>query len=122
MVNEFTVLQVLQECGAPANLSGFLMAARAIQLQAEKVMPICRLYERLAGEYELTACQVERRLRDVVEECFKRGDPDVLRKYFGSSVRADKGKATNQEFVNALAIHVKLKCAAQRGNMKSVFL
>ena len=102
--------QMLQELGIPCSLSGFGYLVDAVAIAAENGAASCRmtssLYPRVAKNYGKTADQVERSIRHAIETAFNRGDPEVLYKYFGNSISAEKGKATNSEFIFALARHL----------------
>ena len=65
------------------------------------------LYPQLAARFDTTAARVERAMRHLVEVTWSRGDMDVLNRYFGNTVSADKGKPTNGEFIARLANIVK---------------
>ena len=61
------------------------------------------LYPRLAATFNTTASRVERALRHLVEVTWARGDYEVLNRYFGNTISAEKGKPTNSEFLARLA-------------------
>ena len=67
------------------------------------------LYPQLAVIFETTPSRVERAIRHLIEVTWTRGDWDVLNRYFGNTVSAEKGKPTNGEFLARLANVVKLR-------------
>lgn len=67
------------------------------------------LYPKLAARFDTTASRVERAIRHSIERVFLYGDPDILFKYFGNTVSAEKGKPTNGEFISQIANTVKLR-------------
>lgn len=108
---EAAVRQVLLELGAPDHLLGHQYAVAAILLVAENQMYIHNitsgLYPRLAAQFGTTASRVERGIHHLVETAWSRCDIEVLNRYFGNTVSADKGKPTNGEFIARLANVVK---------------
>ena len=69
--------------------------------------PINGLYPQLAVIFDTTASRVERAIRHLVEVTWARGDLEVLNRYFGNTVSADKGKPTNGEFIARMSNIVK---------------
>lgn len=65
------------------------------------------LYPQLATRFDTTASRVELGIRHSVEQGWLRGDLDILQKYFGNTVSAEKGKPTNGEFIAQLAQELK---------------
>ena len=110
---ETMIYQILLELGAPDHLKGHPYAVQAVLLAINDRMYIDNitfgLYPQLAARFDTTAARVERAIRHLIEVTWNRGDLDVLNKYFGNTVSADKGKPTNGEFVARLANVVKLQ-------------
>lgn len=104
---ESMIRQILLELGAPDHLLGHPYVLRAIQLVAEDRMYIRNitfgLYPQLAVEFDTSPARVERAIRHLIEVTWTRGDWEILQRYFGNTVSADKGKPTNGEFVARLA-------------------
>ena len=110
---ETMVRQILLELGSPDHLLGHPYVIQAVLLVIHDQMYINNitfgLYPQLAARFETTAARVERAIRHLVEVTWSRGDMDVLNRYFGNTVSADKGKPTNGEFIARLANVVKLQ-------------
>jgi two-component system response regulator (stage 0 sporulation protein A) len=110
---EHMVCRILLELGAPDHLVGHPYVVQAILLVLEDRSYINNittgLYPELAARFDTTASRVERAIRHVVEVAWMRGDPDVLCKYFGNTVSAEKGKPTNGEFIARMANVIKLQ-------------
>lgn len=108
---EYLVRQILLELGAPDHLLGHPYVVQAVLLVVHDQMYINNitfgLYPQLAARFDTTAARVERAMRHLVEVTWSRGDMDVLNRYFGNTVSADKGKPTNGEFIARLANIVK---------------
>ncbi len=105
------IRQILLELGAPDHLLGHSYVVQAILLVIHDQMYINSitfgLYPQLAARFDTTAARVERAIRHLIEVTWTRGDWDVLAKYFGNTVSADRGKPTNGEFIARLANVVK---------------
>ena len=103
--------QILLELGAPDHLLGHPYVIQAVLLVVHDQMYINNitfgLYPQLAARFNTTAARVERAIRHLIEVTWSRGDVDVLNRYFGNTVSADKGKPTKGEFVARLANVVK---------------
>ena len=50
---------------------------------------------------------MERAIRHLIEVTWSRGDWDILNRYFGNTVSAEKGKPTNGEFIARMSNVVK---------------
>lgn len=115
---EDEVRRLLLELGAPDHLLGHPYVIQAVLLVVHDQMYINNitfgLYPQLAARFDTTAARVERAIRHLIEVTWTRGDVDVLNRYFGNTVSAQKGKPTNGEFVARLANIVKqnMKAAA----------
>lgn len=110
---ETMIRQILLELGSPDHLLGHPYVVQAVLLVIHDRMYINNitfgLYPQLAARFDTTAARVERAIRHLIEVTWNRGDLDVLNKYFGNTVSADKGKPTNGEFIARLANVVKLR-------------
>ena len=108
---ETILRQILLELGAPDHLLGHPYVIQAVLLVIHDQMYINNitfgLYPQLAARFDTTAARVERAIRHLVEVTWSRGDMDVLMRYFGNTVSAEKGKPTNGEFIARLANAVK---------------
>ena len=105
--------EIFLELGAPDHLMGHDYAIAGILMVVENRMYTDNitfgLYPQLAAKFDTTASRVERAIRHVVEVMWTRGDPDVLFRYFGNTVDANKGKPTNGEFIARISNIVKLR-------------
>jgi len=101
------ISDILREIGVPAHIKGYKYLREAIIVVIEDpdaIHAISRtLYPAVAKMNATTSSRVERSIRHAVEVAFERGDPDVLKTYFGNTVSAKKGKATNSEAIAAIA-------------------
>lgn len=101
--DENTISSVLREIGIPAHLTGYPYIHRAIEMVIQDSTLIHNitkvLYAEIAKEFNTTPSRVERAIRHAVEVSWERGNPDVLRRYFGYTVSVSKGRPTNSEFI-----------------------
>ena len=108
---EYLVRQLLLELGSPDHLVGHPYVVQAVMMCLENRMYIDNitfgLYPQLAAAFDTTAARVERAIRHLVEVTWTRGDVEVLNRYFGNTVSADKGKPTNGEFIARMSNVVK---------------
>ena len=108
---EQIIRHILLELGSPDHLVGHPYVIEAILLVVQDRTYIDSitfgLYPQLAAHFDTTAARVERAIRHLIEVTWTRGDVDVLNKYFGNTVSADKGKPTNGEFIARLSNVVK---------------
>ena len=108
---EMLIRDILLELGAPDHLVGHPYVVQAILLVVEDRTYIDSitfgLYPQIAARFDTTAARVERAIRHLIEVTWARGDWDVLNRYFGNTISADKGKPTNGEFIARLSNVVK---------------
>lgn len=104
---EREIRKIFLELGAPDHLAGHPYAVKAILLVMEdqtlQGRLSCGLYPRLAECFATTPPRVERGIRHLVEVTWRRGDMEVLNRYFGNTVNANRGKPTNGEFIARIA-------------------
>ncbi len=108
---EYLVRELLLELGAPDHLVGHPYVVQAIVLVVQDRTYIDSitfgLYPQLAAMFDSTASRVERAIRHLIEVTWARGDWEVLNRYFGNTISAEKGKPTNGEFIARMANVVK---------------
>ena len=109
---ELIVTNMIHEIGIPAHIKGYNYIRSAILMcvkEPELVNAITkRLYPEIAKKYETTGYRVERAIRHAIEVAWDRGDVEVLDSYFGYTLRSDRGKPTNSEFIAMLADKIRL--------------
>ena len=100
---EYVIRELLLELGAPDHLVGHPYTIQAILLVVQDRTYIDSitfgLYPQLAVMFDTTASRVERAIRHLIEVTWARGNWEVLNRYFGNTVSAEKGKPTNGEFI-----------------------
>ena len=101
------VSNILKKLGMPAHIKGYRYVRDAIIFAFEhpdtmdKVTKV--LYPTIAKHFDTTPSRVERAIRHAIEVAWDRGNSDVLNNYFGYSIKSDRGKPTNSEFIAMIA-------------------
>jgi len=108
---EYLIRELLLELGSPDHLVGHPYVVQAILLVVQDRTYIDNitfgLYPQLAVMFDTTASRVERAIRHLIEVTWARGDWELLNRYFGNTVSAEKGKPTNGEFIARMANIIK---------------
>ena len=104
---EWIVHNTLAELGVPSNLLGhdYLVTAICIAIaRPDAVHSITGdLYPAVAKAYHTSAVNVERAIRHAIENAFLHCDLEVLERYFGNAVSAQRAKTTNGAFISRVA-------------------
>lgn len=104
---ETCIREILLEIGAPDALVGFPYMLTALSLTVTEPTIIRKMtkevYPQVSRIHNSTPGRVERGIRHLIEVIWLHSDPDVLYKYFGNTIKADKGKPTNREFITRIA-------------------
>lgn len=112
---QYAVTDIIREIGIPPHLTGYDYLKKGIiesVLQTKYTHSITtKLYPRLASEYGTTPQRVERSIRHAIEATWNRGDINVLEKLFGYTVKDDRGRPTNSEFIARVVDLVMLRYA-----------
>lgn len=111
--SEDFAMDILLELGAPDHLVGYPYVVEALKMAVEDREWINKitagLYPQLAIKFGTTPSRVERAIRHLVEVTWNRGDLEVLSRYFGNTVSAERGKPTNGEFIARVANIIRQK-------------
>lgn len=110
---ESVIRELLTELGTPAHIKGYRYCVTGLLLivkDPDVLDHITKeLYPDIAKTHGTTKSRVERAIRHAVEVTWDRGDLSVLAHYFGNTVRSDKGKPTNAEFMAQMANIIRQK-------------
>ena len=110
---EKQVTVILKELGIPAHIKGYHYVRTAIILAVEEpeVMNLVtkKVYPYVAKEYQTTPSRTERAIRHAIEVAWRRGNPEILDKYFSYTVLDYKGKPTNSEFIALIADGIRME-------------
>ena len=116
----------LRELGIPVKLLGHryiydaLLSVRDNQLCVRGAMD--ELYRYIASRHGTTPPRVERNIRNAIEIAFDRCTPEILEKHFGNTVRFDRGKPTNSEFLSIIAEKLTLETRESSDPDRDMFL
>jgi len=109
---EEEVTQTLHEIGIPAHIKGYLYLRESIIMVVEEIELLGSitkiLYPRIAEKFETTPSRVERAIRHAIEVAWSRNNTDVIKRIFGYTIKAEKGKPTNSEFIAMVADRIRL--------------
>ena len=100
----------LDNLGMSNKIRGYAFCRSAIEKIASCgwEISIDSIYDFVAQKYNTNKSCVERNIRYAVERTWEVGDIDRIFDVFGYTVRNDKGKPTNSEFLFMLADRVNL--------------
>ena len=100
MTKREQITEMLKEIGIPQHVSGFRYLTEAILYVSDPQKSGCsitkELYPMVAKKFGSTGNKVERAVRRAIELGFDNASPDTIYKYFGNSIRFEKGKATRR--------------------------
>lgn len=110
---EVEITNLLHELGVPAHIRGYQYLRYAIALVINDITILNSitkaLYPEIAIKFDTTPNRVERAIRHAIETSWERSELDVINRLFRYTVRNDKGKPTNSEFIALLADKLRLK-------------
>jgi len=110
---ELEITELLHELGVPAHIRGYQYLRYAIELVIKDVTILNSitktLYPEIAIKFDTTPNRVERAIRHAIETSWARSELEVINRLFRYTVRNDKGKPTNSEFIAMLADKLRLK-------------
>lgn len=109
---EEKITEKLHQIGIPAHIKGYLYLRKAIMMVVEDVDLLGSitkiLYPSVAEHFDTTPSRVERAIRHAIEVAWSRNNIDIIKKFFGYTIKSDKGKPTNSEFIAMLADRLRL--------------
>ena len=111
IINQIT--NILHEIGVPAHIKGYMYLREAINMLVNDIELLSAvtkgLYPLLGKEFNTTASRVERAMRHAIEVAWSRGQVENINKIFGYTIRNEKGKPTNSEFIAMVADKLRLQ-------------
>lgn len=106
-------LCLIHEVGVPAHIKGYQYLRDAITLVVNNMDYLSavtkELYPAIAKMNNTTPSRVERAIRHAIEIAWNRGKLETLDSLFGYTVKTDKGKPTNSEFIAIIADKLRLE-------------
>ncbi len=109
---ETEITDMLHLLAVPAHIKGYQYLREAISLALRDMDLINsvtkELYPMVAKRFGTTPSRAERAIRHAIEVAWDRGDVDVLNNFFGYTIRSDRGKPTNSEFIAYVADKLRI--------------
>ncbi len=109
---EEEVTEILHQIGIPAHIKGYLYLREAIMMVVEDIDLLGSvtkvLYPGIAQRFNTTPSRVERAIRHAIEVAWSRNNIEIIKKFFGYTIRTEKGKPTNSEFIAMMADRLRL--------------
>lgn len=109
---EEEVTEILHQIGIPAHIKGYLYLREAIMMVVEDIDLLGSvtkiLYPGIAQRFNTTPSRVERAIRHAIEVAWSRNNIDIIKKFFGYTIKTEKGKPTNSEFIAMMADRLRL--------------
>lgn len=109
---EEEVTEIMHQIGIPAHIKGYLYLRDAIIMVVEDVDLLGSitkiLYPEIAARFNTTPSRVERAIRHAIEVAWARNNIEVIKKFFGYTIKTEKGKPTNSEFIAMMADRLRL--------------
>lgn len=110
---EVEITNLLHELGVPAHIRGYQYLRYAISLVIDDITILNSitkaLYPEIAIKFETTPNRVERAIRHAIETSWERSEVEILNRHFRYTVRNDRGKPTNSEYIAMLGDKLRLK-------------
>jgi len=110
------VTNIIREIGIPAHIKGYQYLRDAIMMiinEIELLGAVTKvLYPMIAEKYATTPSRVERAIRHAIEVAWSRGNMDMINRLFGYTVKLEKGKPTNSEFMAMIADKLRMEMRA----------
>ncbi|WP_353892362.1 sporulation transcription factor Spo0A [Proteinivorax hydrogeniformans] len=110
---EEVITTILLEMGVPSHIKGYAFLKQAITLVIEDPSMINSitkvLYPTVAEKFDTTPSRVERAIRHAIESAWNgRNNIQIVNKLFKYSIRSDKGKPTNSEFIARISDNIRI--------------
>lgn len=110
------VTNIIREIGIPAHIKGYQYLRDAIMMiisEMELLGAVTKvLYPMIAEKYSTTPSRVERAIRHAIEVAWNRGNIEMINRIFGYTVKLEKGKPTNSEFMAMIADKLRMEMRA----------
>ena len=107
------ITNIIHKTGIPAHIKGYQYLRQAIKevfLNIDIINSVTKeLYPLVARKFNTTATRVERAIRHAIEVAWDRGEPETLNSIFGYTVKSNRGKPTNSEFIAMIADKLRMQ-------------
>lgn len=109
---EAEITEMLNKLSVPANVKGYQYLREAISMtlrDTDLLNSVTKaLYPMVAKRFGTTPSRAERAIRHAIEAAWDRGRSEEVDAFFGYTVRADRGKPTNSEFIALVSDRLRL--------------
>jgi two-component system response regulator (stage 0 sporulation protein A) len=113
---DLEVTNIIREIGIPAHIKGYQYLRDAIMMiiaEIELLGAVTKvLYPMIAEKYSTTPSRVERAIRHAIEVAWGRGNMEMINRIFGYTIKLEKGKPTNSEFMAMIADKLRMEMRA----------
>jgi two-component system response regulator (stage 0 sporulation protein A) len=113
---EMEVGNILYSLGMPSHIRGFIYLREAIIMNIRDMNFIkgitITVYPTIAKKHSTRPSCVERAMRHAIEVVWNRGNFETINSLFGYTIKDDKGKPTNSEFIAMLSDKMRVKLRA----------
>lgn len=110
---EIDITNLIHEVGIPAHIKGYQYLRDAITLAVNDMDILSavtkELYPTIAKKNNTIPSRVERAIRHAIEVAWNRGRIETIDALFGYTVKNDKGKPTNSEFIAIISDKLRLE-------------
>lgn len=110
---DMEVTGIIREIGIPAHIKGYQYLRDAILMitnEMELLGSVTKiLYPQIAVKYSTSPSRVERAIRHAIEVAWNRGNIETLNRLFGYTIKLEKGKPTNSEFMAMIADKLRME-------------
>ncbi|MGH4117524.1 sporulation transcription factor Spo0A [Clostridium sp.] len=107
------ITNIIHEIGIPAHIKGYMYLREAINMVVNDINLLSsvtkELYPSIGKQFNTTSSRVERAMRHAIDVAWSRGQIDTINKIFGYTIRNEKGRPTNSEFIAMVADKLRLK-------------
>ncbi|MBU3145595.1 sporulation transcription factor Spo0A [Clostridium sp. CF012] len=107
------ISNIIHGIGIPAHIKGFMFLREAINLVVNDIGLLSsvtkELYPAIGKKFNTTASKVERAMRHAIDVAWSRGQIETINKIFGYTIRNEKGRPTNSEFIAMIADKLRLE-------------
>jgi two-component system response regulator (stage 0 sporulation protein A) len=111
IINQIT--SIIHEIGIPAHIKGYMYLREAIDMVIEDIELLSavtkELYPSIGKKFNTSASKVERAMRHAIDVAWSRGQVDTINKIFGYTIRNEKGRPTNSEFIAMVADKLRIE-------------
>lgn len=111
MIGQIT--KIIHEIGIPTHIKGYMYLREAINMVVNNIELLSsvtkELYPSVGKKFNTNASRVERAMRHAIDVAWSKGEIDTINKIFGYTIRNEKGRPTNSEFIAMVSDKLRLK-------------